>query len=106
MARTPTTGKRADDGVLAQLVRKGPYLTDGVRLFRLAGVVSGSSGPKLVQLEDCRTLEVSGCTDDEAMVLGLRPVSPRPAGRCAGERGSGRPPRDDEHGHRAGAHES
>jgi hypothetical protein len=66
--------KRRNDGVLARLIEHGPYFTDGVRLFRLAGVVSGSSGPKLVQLENCRTLEVSEFTQEEAMLLDLVPV--------------------------------
>jgi hypothetical protein len=63
-------------GTLAGLVEQGPYFTDQVRLFRLAGTVRGSSGPRLVQLEDCRTLEVSEYTEEEVMVLGLEPVAP------------------------------
>jgi hypothetical protein len=62
------------------LIEHGPYFTDGVRLFRLAGVVSGSSGPKLVKLEDCRTLAVSECTEEEVAQFGLVPVSARPTG--------------------------
>ena len=56
--------------------RAGPYFTDHVRLFRLAGSVRGSSGPRLLQLEDCRTLEVSDYTEEEVTVLGLEPVTP------------------------------
>jgi hypothetical protein len=72
--------RRRSESALAKLIEHGPYFTDGVRLFRLAGVVSGSSGPKLAELEDCRTLAVSECTEEEVAQFGLVPVSARPTG--------------------------
>jgi hypothetical protein len=85
--RTATTRPHREQGPLARLVERGPYFTDRVRLFRLAGTVRGSSGPRLVQLEDCRTLEVSGYTEEEAIVLGLEPVA------AAAQEAGGQPPR-------------
>ena len=76
--RTARARPSGSDSLLARLVEEGPYFTDGVRLFRLAGTVRGSSGPRLMQLEDCRTLEVSDFTEEEAMVLGLEPVATPP----------------------------
>ena len=85
--RTARARPSGSDSLLARLVEEGPYFTDGVRLFRLAGTVRGSSGPRLVQLEDCRTLEVSDYTEEEAIVLGLEPVAP------AAQEAGGQPPR-------------
>jgi hypothetical protein len=62
---------------LAELVRHGAYLTDGVDLFRVAGVVSGSSGPTTVELENCRTLEMHTYSGHGVMSLGLAPVTAR-----------------------------
>jgi hypothetical protein len=91
--------RRRNENALAKLIEHGPYFTDGVRLFRMTGVVSGSSGPKLVQLEDCRTLEDSEYTEEEVGLLGLVPVSAQAAGSpCA----TGH----DEHGRRARAHQA
>lgn len=102
--RGHTASIERDDSALAGLIEAGPYSTDGVRLFRLAGVVSGSSGPKLVQLEDCRSLDVSEYTDEEVALLDLVPVTARPA--ADGGRESARAAGHHEHGHRARAHES
>jgi len=74
--RAAATLSRDRKGLLARLVEQGRYFTDQVRLFRLAGSVRGSSGPRLLQLEDCRTLEVSDYTEEEVTVLGLEPVTP------------------------------
>ena len=78
-----TITKRGDEHALGKLIEEGPYFTDCVRLFRLAGVVSGSSGPKLVQLEDCRTLDVSEYTEEEVVRLDFVPVKARPVGEGA-----------------------
>lgn len=57
-------------------LKPGTYLTDGANLFRVTSVTSGSNGPKVVELEDCRTLEAS-VHDSEALVtLGLVTVTP------------------------------
>jgi hypothetical protein len=59
---------------VAELIESRPYFTDGFDLFRIVGVTSGSSGPTVVGLEDCRTLEVSHYAGDAVMTLGLRGV--------------------------------
>lgn len=99
-------GRRTEQSPLAKLIDAGPYYTDGVRLFRLTAVVSGSNGPKLMQLEDCRTLEVSGFTAEEAAMLGLVPVRARAAAPDVETRVSASAARDGEHGYRARAHQS
>lgn len=85
--RIAATRPRRPESALAQLVEQGPFFTDQVRLFRLVGTVRGSSGPRLVQLEDCRTLDVSDYTEEEVAVLRLEPVMP------AAQREGGQPPR-------------
>jgi hypothetical protein len=62
---------------LGRAGRHGAYLTDGVDLFRVAGVVSGSSGPTTVELENCRTLEMHTYSGHGVMSLGLAPVTAR-----------------------------
>lgn len=104
--RRHTLDRRSAQSPLAKLVEGGPYFTDAVRLFRLAAVVPGSNGPKLVQLEDCRTLQVSGYTAEEVALLELVPVSTCSAARDAESRGSASNARDSEHGRRARAHQS
>ena len=83
-AGTATGRRRHEGNQLAELIRHGPYFTDDVRLFRLTGVVSGSSGPRFLQLENCRTLDVAKYSEEEVTVLGLVPVSARPAGQADG----------------------
>jgi hypothetical protein len=78
--RAQVLTRRRRESALAVLIEHGPYFTDGVRLFRLAGIVSGSSGPKLVKLEDCRTLAFAEYTEEEVAQFGLVPVSARPTG--------------------------
>jgi hypothetical protein len=64
----------------ASPLKPGVYLTDGTHLFRVTSVTSGSKGPKLVELEDCRTFETS-VHDSEALAkLGLATVTPAPHG--------------------------
>ena len=70
-AAVDRTAGRADAGA----IRQGAYLTNGVDLFRVAAVVSGSSGPKTIELEDCRTLEMRTYSDAGAAALGLTPVT-------------------------------
>lgn len=55
----------------------GSYFTNGVDLFRVVSVTSGSGGPRVVELEDCRTLELSLYAGDAVMTLGLTQVNPR-----------------------------
>ena len=64
----------------AAALRQGAYLTDGEDLFCVVGVISGSSGPKSVDLEDCRTLEVHTYSEPRALALGLTPVRAAVAG--------------------------
>lgn len=85
-ADTPARRRRHEGNRLAELIDHGPYFTDDVRLFRLTGVVSGSNGPRFVELEDCRTLDIAKYTAEEVEAVGLVPVSARPAGEDAGSR--------------------
>jgi len=59
---------------LAEAIRQGAYLTNDVDLFRVIAVVSGSSGLKVIELEDCRTLEVHTYSGPGVTALGLTPV--------------------------------
>jgi hypothetical protein len=104
--RGRAVGTRTEQSLLAWLIDAGPYYTDGVRLFRLSAVVSGSNGPKLMQLEDCRTLHVSGFTAEEAALLELEPVRARSAAPDTESRVSACAARDGEHRHRARAHQA
>jgi hypothetical protein len=104
--RAQILSRRGNESGLAKLIEDGPYFTDGVRLFRLTGVVSGSSGPKLVQLEDCRTLAVSEYTEEEVELFGFVPVSARPTGQDGSGRRSVSAPGHDQHGCRARAHQA
>jgi hypothetical protein len=56
--------------------KPGAYLTDGAHLFRVTSVTSGSKGPKLVELEDCRTSETSVHDSEAFEELGLATVTP------------------------------
>ena len=57
-------------------IQQGDYLTDRVRLFRVAAVVSGSRGPTMIELEDCLSYEIRLCRARDVMNLGLHPVKP------------------------------
>lgn len=59
----------------AAAIRQGAYLTNDVDLFRVVAVVSGSSGLKVIELEDCRTLEVHTYSGPGVTALGLSPVT-------------------------------
>ena len=62
--RRQTLDRRSEQSPLAKLIEGGPYFTDAVgcsacsRRLRL-------ERPQAVQLEDCRTLQVSGYTAEE-----------------------------------------
>ena len=73
------TADKPGTGLLESL-SPGAYLTDGINLFRVASVTSGSDGPKVVELEDCRTLEASVYDSEAVMKLGLVAVTPAPNG--------------------------
>ena len=73
--------KKVDVG-LAGLLEAGSYFTDGVDLFRVVSVTSGSGGLRAVELEDCRTLELSLYAGDALMTLGLRAVRVERAGKA------------------------
>jgi hypothetical protein len=62
------------DARLADLLESGPYFTDGLDLFRVVSVTSDAGGPRLVELEDCRTLKSSVYVGNALMTLGLEPV--------------------------------
>jgi hypothetical protein len=55
----------------------GTYLTDGRTLFRVQHAIPGTSEEDpLLELEDCRTLELILCTRRALDRLGLRRVDP------------------------------
>ncbi len=53
----------------------GTYMTDGASLFRVASTLVGPNDDALVELEDCRTLELILLPATRATGPGLRPVS-------------------------------
>jgi hypothetical protein len=54
------------------------YLTDGNTLFHIERTLVGSThGELLVELEDCRTLDLIVCSARSVAELGMRPVQPR-----------------------------
>ena len=55
--------------------RDSPYLTDGVNLYRIVAELAGGDGP-MVEIEDCRSLEVVLLPVDEMPRDGLWPVRP------------------------------
>jgi hypothetical protein len=54
----------------------GTYLTDGATLLRVERSFTAIAGNPLVELEDCRTLEIILCPARRLPVLALRRVSP------------------------------
>jgi hypothetical protein len=54
----------------------GRYLTDGVRLYRVVAALASPSGRAMVELEDCRSLEVVLMPADQLDPLALRAVRP------------------------------
>jgi hypothetical protein len=65
----------------------GTYLTDGHSLFRVQHAITEADGlhleEALLELEDCRTLELILCSAGALERLGLRPVSPAESGAAA-----------------------
>lgn len=68
---------------LGGTLEAGSYFTDGVGLFRVVSVTSGSGGPRAVELEDCRTLEVALHAGDALTTLGFTAVRPEHAGKAS-----------------------
>lgn len=60
---------------LTQIPDTGTYLTDGRRLFCVAGVVSSGRSSPAIELEDCLTLEMRLVTKRELASMRLRVVS-------------------------------
>lgn len=52
----------------------GSYLTDGTRLFRVGAWLRASAAEALVELEDCRSLNLSLWEPAELRRLGMRVV--------------------------------
>jgi hypothetical protein len=50
------------------------YFTDGVHLYRLVCWLNRPVGPRLAELEDCRSLDCMIVTSDDLVRLPLRPV--------------------------------
>jgi hypothetical protein len=61
----------------AQLDRAGAYLTDGVFLYRVVGLVAGERG-EIVELEDCYWLDVVRAPVMALHERRLRVVTPAP----------------------------
>ena len=62
----------------ARLPCAGDYVTDGVALFYVeSDRVRTSDGERLLELEDCRTLDLIVCTARAMARAGIRFVPPR-----------------------------
>ena len=61
---------------LRKSLRRGSYLSDGVRLFRVVSPPTTVRERTFVRLEDCRTLEVQAYPPSELDSMGLRAVQP------------------------------
>jgi hypothetical protein len=63
---------------------EGAYVTDGTSLFRVAhGSLDDGRGELLLELEDCRTLELVLCPAHTLTRAGVRSVTPLAAGESA-----------------------
>jgi hypothetical protein len=61
----------------ASLPVEGSYVTDGASLFRVAEALRDpNSGKLLLELEDCKTLELILCPADAVVALALETVVP------------------------------
>ena len=90
----PTDTRSSGEG--AKPARRGPggacepgagtYLTDGRSLFRVQHAITEAEGlhlpEPLLELEDCKTLELILCSAGALERLGLRPVTPSPDRRA------------------------
>ncbi|HXB15986.1 MAG TPA: hypothetical protein VNV44_09625 [Solirubrobacteraceae bacterium] len=78
-AAAPTRREPEEPGSLT-----GTYLTDGRSLFLVQHTITESEGlhlqEPLLELEDCKTMELILCSAGALARLGLRPVKPA-AGR-------------------------
>jgi hypothetical protein len=66
----------------AEVPLEGRYVTDGASLFRVANAIRDTRrGELLLEIEDCRTLELTLCPADAVVLLELETVVPaqRPA---------------------------
>jgi len=62
-------------GCERSLLVDGAYLPDGASLFRVAGTLFDINNDALVELEDCRTLDLILLPAGSATGAGLRPVT-------------------------------
>ena len=73
--------ERAPCAQSARGLSVGQYVTDGARLFCVAHVIrERRNGAELLELEDCRTLELVVCPADETERTPMAPVRPVPVG--------------------------
>lgn len=63
----------------------GTYLTDGKKLMRVEHVIHGADRDAIVEIEDCRSFELTISSTAELLASGVRPVSGIAAG-VSGER--------------------
>jgi hypothetical protein len=73
--------RSADSGAAGEerIFPEGSYVTDGSSLFRVAHSIRDSRGALLVELEDCRTLELILCPVEAMLDLRLAAVAPATA---------------------------
>jgi len=73
----PAMQKLSDAELAAWMLGDGTYVTDGATLFRVAHAMPDRSrGELLVELEDCRTLELILCSSRALANLHLATVTP------------------------------
>jgi hypothetical protein len=61
----------------AALQLEGSYVTDGASLFRVVNAIRDTRrGELLLEIEDCRTLELTLCPADAVVSLALETVVP------------------------------
>jgi len=76
--RSPKLAQEADTTGDDHQGRSGRYLTDGLILYRCIGTLASGMG-EMVELEDCRSLELTWLPIGQLRYL--RVVIPAPAGR-------------------------
>jgi hypothetical protein len=73
---TPAPSSVRTDKSAVEVPPEGAYLTDGTMLLRVASQFADLEGNPLLELEDCRTLELVLCPARRIAALRLRLVSP------------------------------
>jgi hypothetical protein len=70
-------GRGAEGGPPASPPAEGSYVTDGASLFRVVNTIRDERKDQLLlELEDCKTLELLVCPADAVVTLALETVVP------------------------------